>query len=522
MLKKQMKENQLIPFVVKKESKEGELVKLNLSQSNGEVKIALVNEKKEVISEQIAHKDFLEKVNKQLSHKIPEKIKVKQGLSLKYSGEVDEVDHPTLGKIFIGYFSPVKNITINVAINGIECPDLVEVSNNIVNKDYKEPKIVLENSQYNLQIDVNGSKKTIGIIDSNVVPSFMQYSAKNEFEIQTLRILDDKFAVTVQEETTNEKYPQYFKKAIDLGLIKEEEVVPFYQKLIDYQFSPKTIQKVVEQWRVYEDEECKAAIPRLDEIQYIDYDKYVLKATARMLTDSPHLLLLGHLSVGKNVLSKTLAAIFRRPLLQMEAINGETDKSDMVGAQTLEDNKIVFNRAQLVKAMEYGCWIEANELNYAKADVLGMLNSVTDDHKAIYVSNYKNVVAKPGFGFIATINYDTYEGTKPLNIATKTRCKVLEIRNSATISKILKSKYPKAKDSDISICIAVYEKLHERLELDTGNPLDPSVIGIRLYESALKEAEFIGIKDALLDNIGNVSCVREEIDRIRDIINSVI
>mgnify|MGYP003152390320 CR=1 FL=1 len=139
----------------------------------------------------------------------------------------------------------------------------------------------------------------------------------------------------------------------------------------------------------------------------------------------------GHhfISKGPTGCGKTLA-IFefshrtQIPVLRFNAKDGMT-WADLVGTQTVTENengKVVvgFQDGILTKAMRYGCILYIDEITFGDQAVLGGLNEVMDDGTLYIPDTGEMLKAHDDFRIFASHN-PAYDGTKPLNQATRSR-----------------------------------------------------------------------------------------------------
>lgn len=97
------------------------------------------------------------------------------------------------------------------------------------------------------------------------------------------------------------------------------------------------------------------------------------------------------------------------------------EEIDLIGGPA-PDGKggIVMKEAALVIAMRVGGIFVAEEFNFAKPQVLSLLNSLFDSNRCITLTDGTVVKAHEDFRFVATLN-PKYKGTKELNIALNNR-----------------------------------------------------------------------------------------------------
>lgn len=93
------------------------------------------------------------------------------------------------------------------------------------------------------------------------------------------------------------------------------------------------------------------------------------------------------------------------------------EEQDVLGGPTvLADGSVVMKDGPLVEAMRHGCVYVAEEMNFAKPAVIGVLNSVLDGNQQAVLPSGEIVKASPGFKFVGTVN-PKYAGTRDFNVA---------------------------------------------------------------------------------------------------------
>lgn len=340
-----------------------------------------------------------------------------------------------------------------------------------------------------------------------------QKSGPAKFEVQA----------ELQIENTT-KMSDSIKRLVAENFLDEKGAELLQKKFKEYHIPLNMVDVITQQWKHYDDA-LSSKIPSLNDALFIDDDseRYVLRCCAHILGingDYPRLRLVGELSVGKDVLIRTLAALFHKPV-DIITIFNDTQKEDLFGAKTIESKgEIVYKPEPLIQAMENGTWIVLDEINVADAGLLASLHKVLDTEKAITVAGYKRVVAKKGFGFFASMNPSdsNYNGTKELNPSTQSRMKTIEIKKTVSFVDVLKRKCPYASNDTINRCARVYNKIREMVE---NEALSQAFLAMRLYEDAIESATWIPIKDALLDIVGNADTnSREDVELVKTAIQT--
>ena len=136
-----------------------------------------------------------------------------------------------------------------------------------------------------------------------------------------------------------------------------------------------------------------------------------------------------YISAGPTGCGKTMAVFefshrTQLPVLRFNAKDGMT-WADLVGSPTVTENEngnpvVGFQYGILSQAMLYGCILYVDEISFGGASVLGGLNEVMDNGTLYIADTGEMITAHEDFRIFASHNPD-YEGTKPLNGATRRR-----------------------------------------------------------------------------------------------------
>ena len=141
-------------------------------------------------------------------------------------------------------------------------------------------------------------------------------------------------------------------------------------------------------------------------------------------------LIIGPTGCGKTHLFRNLAYKLKVPYQRLN-LNGGTTAEDLSGQWEPNPNpggaKYIWVDGWLSKIMRYGGILVLDEVNMAPADILSLLNSVTDDEKKLVLTQKGGevLIAHPNFWIAFTMNPVDYEGTKPINQALKDRLKII-------------------------------------------------------------------------------------------------
>lgn len=118
-------------------------------------------------------------------------------------------------------------------------------------------------------------------------------------------------------------------------------------------------------------------------------------------------------------------------------LNGQTTVEDLVGQWVPGgDGRFVWRDGILVTFMKQGGVVVMDEINGANAEQLFVLHSILDDRRSLTIPQHRGetVVAHPNFWLVAAMN-PLYEGTRPLNLALKSRFIKLEYDYDETVEK---------------------------------------------------------------------------------------
>lgn len=370
---------------------------------------------------------------------------------------------------------------------------------------------------------------------------------------------------------SNDIFDTVAQAGIAVGMDKEEARNRCSLLRHQYKLNDEEIKKVITYWRK-PDDEVKSFIPSLDKVIYQDdEERHFYRVLGHVALNGTNAIrLVGSMSTGKNVFIESLAALLYQPLLEVD-MQRNTEAEDFEGRDTLSyqefkadkveimnfvreleyqanvsrrnmsdgerlnaaasvasgmSSQIVqtidFVKQPLVLAMEHGCWVNFNELNFAQAYILARLHRVLDTRQSIYIPSIGEVKAKDGFAFLSTMNPPKggYVGTGYMNEAFETRLMTIYLEPTKHIDKILANKYPKADKQEIAILNKIYERVYSAYE--TGH-LSEGFLALRRYEAALLEKGFGTLKMSAEDHLMNVSCNDEDARlQMKDILSAVI
>ena len=301
--------------------------------------------------------------------------------------------------------------------------------------------------------------------------------------------------------------------------------------LLDNGFNVDDIMDIFATYEIYPDK-VKHLIPTPKKL-FKDENKTMLYEAYSAMAEGFNILCSGEKGTGKNVFVETWAWILQRPLMFI-SINRETDKTDLLGSKTIEPvkvtdpttgektyvSKIVFQKEILLEAMEYGCLMLFDEINFAEPGVTGTLHSIGDDRKEIFVPGYGLVKAHRNFLMMATMNVG-YQGTMELNEALGDRFVDVIFDANDSISDILELNAPGASKTSIALCDKVYKQMLSILR-DADASLDDNCLTVRGFIQAIRMSKRIDLKRALIMAVANKVKDTEYRNNIIDIIETIV
>lgn len=318
---------------------------------------------------------------------------------------------------------------------------------------------------------------------------------------------------------------------IDKGF-DEETLNNVETYLLDNGFNVADISAIFDSYKIYPPT-VQHLIPKNPTRLFNDKNKDMLYDSFSAIAEDCHIICSGEKGTGKNVFIDTWAWILQRPLYAI-SINRETDKTDLLGSKTIEPvkvvdentgeetyvSKIIFQKEVLLEAMEVGGIINIDEINFADPGVTGLLHSVGDDRKQIFVPGYGLVKGDKNFIMMATMNVG-YQGTMDLNEALADRFVDIVFENNDSIADILESNCPGVPKSSIAQCDKIYGKIVGALR-DADATLDDSCVTVRGFIQALKMSKRIDLKKALIRGVADKIKDNDYRQNVIDIIETVV
>lgn len=446
-------------------------------------------------------------------------------------------------------------VVLNLKMKGsaVKNPKKSDVIKKIMSKELEDDtKAEQFYELFKLSIDskTNDIVATVATSSSNLSETQLAGTADSSTEdyemafkvLSTLEAGDIKFVVKNPANATyevemiiseeNMHFVRTGERPLSLGELKEQKAellgvdVERLNRIQDYLeksgVSKKGIEAIFHSYKKYP-EEVQSRIPE-PSVQFSDSFGGVKKSVV-YLNKKKHLRFVGEKGTGKNLLITTMAWIYQRPLYEL-SMNAQTDKMDLLGSPTLNAElvdgnvlqKVEFQKQALIEAMEYGGFMNLDEVNTADPAVLVLLHSIVDDRGTIEVPNYGRVQADDNFGMILSMNVD-YVGTTPLNEATRDRFTPIVFPENESIAKLLKARVKSAKKEDITLADRVYKEMMKKVQ---DGRLSMDSITVRGFIDALEVLDELTLEEALTDNVVNRVEDREYRDTVAEIVDKVV
>ena len=400
---------------------------------------------------------------------------------------------------------------------------------------------------------------TTGDFDSNFLVHFFG-NAPMEIALGAMResekMLD--VVVPIDEAQINQmkikasslKFEAKIKEIVKNKITTRENIEEILAYLTTCGVDSKMQLAVLETYKAYP-KEIKALIKPKPPVPFVDQHGFI-KTSIAAINKEKHLRYDGPKGSGKNLAIETLSWVYQRPLFRV-SFNKQTDESVLFGEKTLETKSkrvsleetsensrtaetikvfaknmtnlmsamlgktqdVIFERGPLTLAMEYGGFLNLDEINFANQANASVLNNALDDNRSVYVPGHKLVNAVENFVAISTMN-DGYIGTSPMNQALRDRFYPVMFQYPADMSTFLKVRYPNANADYLRAIDSIYEDMvnHVRDIQD----LDPDAISTRGFIDVMDLADDLGLEEALTGAIVN----RADNDDTRDLLRNII
>jgi len=226
--------------------------------------------------------------------------------------------------------------------------------------------------------------------------------------------------------------------------------------------------------------------------------------------------LVGEKGSGKNTLISSVCWVLNQPLCRVQG-NSDMDKIDLLGGQALDDHGTHFELSNFIKTLIEGGDVVLDEINSVKPEIAILIHSLTDDARAIDIPGYGYVEVSPNSRLWATMN-EGYIGTGEMNPATVDRFTPIFLKDQMNLRTLLTEMVPNAKKEDIDICVKLYDKI---LKAVKEAKCSSDAITTRGYIDALRTAEFLNMRQTLMDNIAGRPQDPDDRKAIADFIRAI-
>lgn len=194
---------------------------------------------------------------------------------------------------------------------------------------------------------------------------------------------------------------------------------------------------------------AKNHIPSVDTKYHFNVDR--AESIVMDIVENKRVLLTGHTGSGKTTMIEQLAARSKNGCIRVN-MNGQTTISDFAGLYIVKGGETVWIDGVLPRAMREGHWLIIDEIDFADASILAMLNNVLEVNGTLTLKEKDGeiVVPHPDFRLFATANTvgamqiyrSSYPGANIMNEAflDRWRCYQVGYLSEAEEAKIIVSK----------------------------------------------------------------------------------
>ena len=154
------------------------------------------------------------------------------------------------------------------------------------------------------------------------------------------------------------------------------------------------------------------------------------------MKEEKKVMLVGHTGCGKTSVIDQIGARMGQGVIRVN-MNGQTTIGDFVGLWTVKGGETVWVDGVLPKAMREGHWLTVDELDFAEAAILSVLNSVLEPGGRLCLKEkgHEMIDPHPNFRLFATANAvgcmasfrALYQGTNVMNRAFLDRWRVYHV-----------------------------------------------------------------------------------------------
>lgn len=367
-------------------------------------------------------------------------------------------------------------------------------------------------------------RNQMGLSDySDIVASVVGEKIAKMTQIVTTQLLGE-FTVDEEELATRQQIRSLktvCQKLIDEGLATQQEIEERISYMKTCGITEKVMMNVFNSYKSYP-EKYAALIPNPPQTLYQDVSGLV-KRVVGYVNVQRNLLFEGDKGVGKNVLTETLAWLYKRPLMEF-SMNSQHDNTSLLGGKTIEtdedgNNKMGFDLEITIQAAQVGGILVFDEFNTGLAHALSVFNSLLDDRRRITVPGFGVVQADKNFFAIAPQNKD-YQGTFDNNEATADRFVPIIFPQLNKLKDILLAKVPQVGLTTINKCDTLFTSI-KKMVVD-GQISDKAITIRGFIDACLALDEDIPLKDAIIDNVANRCSDLDDRKKVLNAINAAI
>ena len=244
---------------------------------------------------------------------------------------------------------------------------------------------------------------------------------------------------------------------------------------------------------------------------YMDGSSHYLMRIIAYVLAGENVRLVGDKGCGKNTLLNTLSWLFNKPLFKI-GCSERTDEYTIFGSTQVKNGNTMHRLSPFAHGLTIGAICILDEANMVPAELMSVINQITDDTREVDINNYGLLKVHPDTRVFMTMN-EEYEGVVALNDATADRFQGVIMESEMDIGQLLRYLVPDAKKEDIETCTMVFNKIKEQVK--EQDVLTPSAITIRGYQAALLAAKYLPLQQCLEDSIAGRLQSPEEREIVR-------
>lgn len=212
------------------------------------------------------------------------------------------------------------------------------------------------------------------------------------------------------------------------------------------------------------------------EVPAIDPHYIFPKETAIVMLDiidNEKILLTGHTGTGKSSLIEQISARTNQGLIRVN-LNSQINVSDFIGYNSYNGKEFYWIDGFLPKAMKEGLWIVLEEIDFAEAHILSLLNTMLEDNGKLFLKEKGSelIIPHQNFRLFATANTvgcmeefkNIYTGTNDLNEAFFDRFSVYLINYLSPKDELnmLLLKFPKIPEATLEKFVKVANEMRKK------------------------------------------------------------